>query len=398
MSASYRSTKIACFVGFVVQAIINNFLPVLFIIFNTGYNLNYEQLGRLLFINFFVQLIVDAITPIIVKKTGYRGAAIFCHGLAALGLLLLGLLPLFFPNHIYTCLIVAIVVYASGSGIIEVCISPIVELLPGEKKGADMAFSHSFYCWGQAFTVLVSTLLIYALGQNNWQFIPMIWAIIPLANMVNFMRVPIVEDNNSPISETAKSLFKNKDFWLFAIIMICAGASEIAMAEWASLFAQKALGIDKTLGDLLGPCAFAVCMGSGRVIFGILDGKFNPRKALIINNVFCIACYIGVGVFNIPALSLVTCALCGFTVSLSWPGTYSMAARHFPMGGTLMFSVMALCGDIGCSMGPWLLGIVADYSSLETGFIVLAIFPALLVLTASLLKKDLKKGKTAVTI
>lgn len=388
MSASYKSTKIACFIGFVVQAIINNFLPILFIIFNTQYNLNYEQLGRLLFINFFVQLIVDALTPALVKKIGYRGAAIACHGLAAVGLCLLGILPLVFPNHIYACLVTSIIIYASGSGIIEVCLSPIVELLPGDKKGADMAFTHSFYCWGQAFTVLVSTLLIFLIGQNSWQFIPIIWAIIPFFNMFNFMRVPIVEQPDDPIAKTAKTLFKNRDFWIFAIIMICAGASEITMAEWASLFAQQALSVDKTVGDLLGPCAFAVCMGSGRVVFGLLDGKFNPKKALIINNVLCALCYVGVAVLNISALSLVACALCGFSVSLSWPGTYSMAARHFPTGGTLMFSILALCGDFGCSIGPWLMGIVANHTTLQTGFFVCAVFPAVMVITAPLLRKE----------
>lgn len=385
MSRSYKSTKIACFAGFVVQAIINNFLPLLFIIFNTEYNLNYEQLGRLLFINFFVQFIVDALTPVVVKLLGYRGAAVACHGLAALGLCLLGILPAFFPNHIYACLVTAIVVYASGSGIIEVCISPIVEMLPGDKKGADMAFTHSFYCWGQAFTVLVSTLLIYLLGQGRWQLVPLIWAIIPLLNMFNFMRVPMVEHRDEPANKTAKTLFKTRDFWIFAIIMICAGASEITMAEWASLFSQKALHVSKTTGDLLGPCAFAVCMGSGRVIFGILDGKFNPKKALIINNILCVLCYVGVAVINIPALSLVACALCGFSVSLSWPGTYSMAARRFANGGTLMFSVLALCGDFGCSIGPWLMGIVANNTTLEIGFLVCTVFPAVMIIAASLL-------------
>lgn len=388
MSASYKSTKIACFAGFVVQAIINNFLPLLFIIFNTRYNLNYEQLGRLLFINFFVQLIVDALTPVVIKRIGYRGAAIACHGLAALGLCLLGILPLLFQNHIYNCVIIAIIIYATGSGIIEVCISPIVEMLPGDKKGADMAFTHSFYCWGQAFTVLVSTLLIFLFGQDKWQFIPIIWAIIPFINMLNFIRVPIVEHADEPVSKTAKTLFKNRDFWIFAVIMICAGASEITMAEWASIFTQQALGVSKAVGDLLGPCAFAVCMGSGRVIFGLLDGKFNPKKALIINNIFCVACYIGVAVCNIEQLSLIACALCGFTVSLSWPGTYSMAARHFPTGGTLMFSLLALCGDFGCSIGPWTMGIVANHTTLKTGFFVCAIFPAVMVLTAPFLRKE----------
>ena len=388
MNTSYKSTKIACYIGFVVQAIVNNFLPLLFIIFNTRYNLNYEQLGRLLFVNFFVQFIVDALTPLIVKKVGYKGAAVACHGLAALGLCLLSILPMLFPNHIFTCLIISIIIYAAGSGIIEVCLSPMVELIPGDKKGADMVFSHSFYCWGQAFTIIVSTLLIALLGQKNWQIIPLIWAIIPIFNMFNFLRVPIVEGQEVSAVKTVKTLFFNRDFWVFAIIMICAGASEITMAEWASLFAQKALNVSKTVGDLLGPCAFAVCMGSGRVLFGFLDGKFNPKKALILNNILCTACYIGVAVAQMPALSLLACALCGFSVSLSWPGTYSMAARSFTNGGTLMFSLLALCGDLGCSIGPWLMGIVSNATSLETGFLVSGVFPIIIVITIALLGKE----------
>lgn len=385
MSTSYKSTKIACFVGFVVQAIINNFLPLLFIIFNTEYSLNYEELGRLLFINFFVQLIVDMLTPLVVKYLGYKGAAITCHGLAALGLCMLGILPYLFPNHIYGCLVASIVVYASGSGIIEVCISPMVELLPGDKKGADMAFTHSFYCWGQAFTVLVSTLLLFLLGQSKWQLVPILWAVIPFLNMLNFMRVPIIEQPDEPATKTAKTLFKSRDFWGFAIIMICAGASEITMAEWASLFVQQSLNISKTIGDLLGPCAFAICMGSGRVIFGVLDGKFNSKTALIANNILCALCYLGVAVLHIPVLSLIACALCGFSVSLSWPGTYSMAAKRFSSGGTLMFSLLALCGDFGCSIGPWLMGIVSNATTLHTGFLVSAVFPAIMVLTVPML-------------
>ncbi len=387
MSVSYKRTKIACFIGFVVQAIINNFLPLLFIIFNTKYSLNYEELGRLLFINFFIQLIVDMLTPAVVKHIGYRGASILCHGLAALGLCMLGILPALFPQYIYTCLVASIIVYASGSGIIEVCMSPMVALLPGDKKGADMVFTHSFYCWGQAFTVLVSTLLLFLLGQSKWHLVPIIWAVIPFLNMLNFMRVPIIEQPDEPATKTAKTLFKSRDFWGFTIIMICAGASEITMAEWASLFTQQTLGISKTIGDLLGPCAFAICMGSGRVFFGILDGKFNPKTALIINNILCFSCYAGVALLNIPALSLIACALCGFSVSLSWPGTYSMAAKRFSTGGTLMFSLLALCGDFGCSIGPWLMGIVANATTLHTGFLVSAVFPAIMVLTVPMLSK-----------
>lgn len=388
MLNSYKSTKRACFVAYGVQAIVNNFLPLLFIIFNEEYNINYEQLGRLLFVNFFVQFIVDMLTPVIVKHIGYRGASIFSHGLAAFGFLLLGILPILFPEHTYACLVIAILFYSSGSGIIEVCISPMVELLPGDKKGADMAFAHSAYCWGQALTVLASTFLIFLFGNHNWQYIPIIWAIIPIVNLFVFLKVPLVEQEEESAIKTTKALFKNRDFWIFIVIMICAGASEITMAEWASIFAQQALGVSKTVGDLLGPCAFAVCMGSGRVLFGLLDGKFNPKNALILNNILCLLCYIGVALINIPILSLIACALCGFSVSLSWPGTYSMAAKTFPTGGTLMFSLLALAGDFGCSTGPWLMGIVSNATTLETGFLVAAIFPLVMIFTAAMLRKE----------
>ena len=387
MGVSYTKTKLTCYSSFVVQAIVNNFLPILFIIFKSEYGLSYEELGRLIFINFFVQIFADFATAKIADKIGYRKTVILSQAGAAFGLMLLGITPHFIDN-IYVAIIIPLVFYAFSSGIMEVVLSPMVELLPTKNKGANMAFLHSFYCWGQAFTVLVSTLLIFLIGQQHWQFIPMFWAIIPLLNMINFMRVPVIEQPDDPISKTANTLFKNRDFWIFAVIMICAGASEITMAEWASLFAQKALGVSKTVGDLLGPCAFAVCMGSGRVIFGLLDGKFNPQKALILNNILCVLCYVGVAVCNIPALSLIACALCGFSVSLSWPGTYSMAARHFPTGGTLMFSILALCGDLGCSIGPWLMGIVANSTTLETGFLVCSVFPAIMIFTVPLLRKE----------
>ncbi len=391
MNPQYKKTRLTCYIAYIVQALINNFLPILFIIFRREYNLSYEKLGRIIFINFFVQFIADAITPLIVKKIGYKGAAILCQGLAAAGLILLSIFTLVF-NDVYIAIISAVIIYAFGSGVIEVIISPIIELLPTERKAANMAFLHSFYCWGQVLTVLGTTLMVMLFG-STWQIIPAIWAIIPFCNTFLFMRVLIIEpDEQEKIPLHKKDIF-TREFFCFAVFMICAGASEIAMSEWASVFAQQGLGVSKIVGDLLGPCAFAVCMGTGRVVFGVFSGKYSQKTALIINNLLCCACYIGVALLKAPLLSLAACAFCGFTVSLSWPGTYSMAAARFPKGGTLMFSIFALCGDLGCSTGPWLLGAVADRVGLNNGFLVCAVFPLTLVIAALILpRKSIKNS------
>lgn len=384
---NYRSTKLACYSSYIVQAVVNNFLPILFIIFQQDYHLSYEQLGRIIFINFFTQLVSDAATPYIIKFTGYRRAAIICHLMVASGLCMLSVLPAITDN-IYPVLVLSVIVYAFGGGIIEVLISPMIELIPGKNKAADMAFLHSFYCWGQAAAVLVTTALVFLLGTQHWRIIPLVWLVIPLTNVIMFTRVPINEPEEEKAGETSKKLFHTRDFWCFAVFMICAGASEIAMSEWTSVFAQNALGVNKFVGDLLGPCAFAVFMGIGRVVFGAAAGRFSVKRALIVNNILCFLCYITVAVIPSPVPALLACALCGFSVSLSWPGTYSMASSRFPTGGTLMFGIFAFCGDFGCSTGPWLLGAVADAFSLNTGFLVCSIFPAIMVITALLLKEN----------
>lgn len=387
MFKSYKSTKGACYIGYVVQAIINNFLPILFIILQDRYEISYEKLGRLVFINFFVQLIADMLTPLIVKRIGYKKTALVCHACAAFGLCMLGILPSVMKDT-YSAIVLSIMVYAFGSGIIEVVVSPMIELLPSDNKAASMAFLHSAFCWGQAFTVVVTTLMVAVFKSANWQFIPVIWAIIPFLNFFVFLNSPVVEPDAEEKKVTTKEMLFSRDFFCFVIFMICAGASEVAMSQWASIFVQKGLNISKVTGDILGPCAFAIAMGLGRIIFGMFAGRYSMRKVLIINNIICCLCYITVAFVNIPALALLACALCGFTVSISWPGTYSMAAARFVGGGTLMFSIFALSGDIGCSVGPWLLGIVANSKGLNSGFAVCVIFPLLMVLTALFLYKE----------
>lgn len=386
-SVKYTSTKIACYSGFVVQAIVNNFLPILFIALNENYGIGYEKLGRLIMINFVTQLVTDTLTPKIVAKIGYRKAAVMCQGTAALGLVMLSVLPRIMSSA-YTGIVISILVYAFSSGLMEVILSPMVEMLPTGNKSGNMALLHSFYCWGQAFTTLVTTFLVFAFGYGGWGNIPLIWAVIPLINMLAFLRVPIVEPEPERKSATLASLLKTPKFWCFMVIMFCAGASEIAMAEWASMFAQQALGVSKVVGDLAGPCAFALCMGTGRVVYAHFSERISFRRTIIVMSALCAACYFMTAFSEIPALALVSCALCGFTVSLFWPGTYSAGARAFPKGDAVMFSVFAMCGDLGCCLGPYVLGLVADRISLHAGFAVTAVFPIILFVTALFFFKE----------
>ena len=379
VTKKYLPTKFAGYVGFFVQAIVNNFLPILFIVFQDVYNLGYEKLGRLMVFNFATQMFVDLITPKIVAKIGYRKTAVLSQGMAALGLATLGILPNFMDNT-YLAIIISIIIYATGSGLTEVILSPIIEMLPTGNKSGNMAVLHSFYCWGQAFTVLITMALVFVFGFNRWSYIPFIWAIIPFLNMFSFLRVPIVEPDPDKKMATFLELIKTPKFIVYMIMMFCGGASEIAMAEWASIFAQNALGVSKVIGDIAGPCSFALFMGMGRVVSAKFSKKVSFTKLLVILNVFGFICYMAVAICKIPVISLVFCAVCGFTVSISWPGVYSAGARTFKTGGAVMFSVFAMCGDTGCTLGPWLVGFFADKVNLNLGFAVASIFPLIMVI------------------
>lgn len=379
VTKKYLPTKLAGYVGFVVQAIVNNFLPILFIVFQNVYNLSYEKLGRLIVFNFATQMFIDLLTPKIVGKIGYRKAAILSQGAAAAGLILLSVLPNVLSDS-YLAIIISIMVYATGSGLMEVILSPMIEMLPTGNKSGNMAVLHSFYCWGQAFTVLGTTALVYLFGFKNWILIPIIWSVIPFLNMFSFIKVPIIEPSAEQKQATFLQLIKEPKFIIYMVMMLCAGASEIAMAEWASIFAQNALGVSKAVGDIAGPCAFALFMGLGRVIYAKFSKKVSFTKLLVILNIFGFICYMVVAICKIPFVALVFCAVCGVTVSISWPGIYSAGARAFTNGGAVMFSVFAMCGDTGCALGPWLIGFLADKFSLNLGFAVASIFPLIMVI------------------
>ena len=395
--ACYTRTRVSCYIGYVVQAIINNFLPLLFLILQTDYNLTYEALGRLILINFCVQIAVDILAVKTVNIIGYRVTVVLSHALASLGLAMLGFLPMLFPQNVYTCLVSAICVYATGSGIIEVIISPLVEYLPAKNKSAQMCFLHSFYCWGQVFCVLVTTVLLRVFTNANWMWVPLVWALIPFANMFSFMSAPFVipKAEKEHTNMTMGQLFCTAKFYKLLTFMLCAGASEIAIAQWSSMFAEQALGVSKVVGDLLGPCAFAIFMGSGRIIYALLGGRrISINFLIMLNAALCGACYITVAVSSSPVICLAACAVCGFSVSLMWPGTYSLAAQQLPQGGTAMYGLLAMLGDMGCSLGPWITGLIADAKGLQTGFLVTSLFPVVLFLASARdeIKLKIKRG------
>lgn len=387
LERKYIPTKLAGYVGFVVQAIVNNFLPILFIVFQDIYGLGYEKLGRLIVFNFAVQMFIDFITPKIIHKIGYRRAAFLCQFTACLGLCLMSLLPRIMPSP-YTAMFIAIAVYATGSGLMEVILSPMIEMLPTGNKSGNMAVLHSFYCWGQTVVVPLTTLMVFAFGYENWSYIPLVWAIVPFINMLAFLRVPIVEPGREVKQSTLIELLKTPSFIIYMLMMFCGGASEIAMSQWASLFVEQALGVSKAIGDIVGPCLFALFMALGRVIYAKFSKKVSFTRLLIWLNILCFVCYVMVGISKIAALSLVFCALCGFSVSISWPGIYSAGARTFKTGGAVMFSAFAMCGDTGCALGPGLVGLVAEYTNLNMGFIAAAVFPFIMVICSIIILKN----------
>lgn len=398
---NYKSTLYACYLGTITQAIVINLSPILFIVFQDSYAISFEMLGRLVLINFIFQILTDAFAVRYVDRIGYRKCIVTAHVLTAAGLCAMGIFPYILPDSAaYIGLIAATVIYAVGGGLLEVLISPIVQALPGEAKASAMALLHGFYCWGQVAVVLISTLLLRLIGFKMWYIIPVFFSIIPLINAVFFSRVPIApiiaDGKNIPL----RSLFKSKLFLIALMLMACSGASELAMAQWASLFAEKGLGVSKITGDLLGPCLFAVFMGMGRTLYGLFGNKINLRRALIASSFLCVLCYLTASLSPNPFLSLAGCALTGLSVSLMWPGMLSLTAERYPGGGTPMFGTLALFGDVGCSVGPWLTGVVsssvmgvnvtasAEKLGLKAGLFSAVIFPTLMIFGVSMLKKN----------
>ena len=392
MKYSYDCTMRACFTGYIVQAIVNNFVPLLFLTFQRTYHIPLQQITLLVTFNFGIQLLTDLLSVAFVDRMGYQASMVLAHILSALGLICLTVLPEWM-GHPFAGILISVIVYAVGGGLLEVLVSPVVEACPSTHKEKAMSMLHSFYCWGHVGVVLFSSIFFKLAGIENWKLLAVLWAVIPILNALIFTRVPIAPV--LPEGEegmTIGTLFQNRTFWLLFVMMICAGASEQSVSQWASLFAEKGLGISKTAGDLAGPMAFAFLMGASRAFYGNYGEKINLDRFMAVSSVLCILSYLCLVFMPVPVLSLAGCALCGLSVGILWPGTFSRASKALPAGGTALFALLALGGDIGCSGGPTLVGMVSGMckGNLKAGILAALIFPVLLLTGA---KFETKKDK-----
>lgn len=387
----YKKTLIACYLGFVTQAICANFVPLLFLTFHLSYNISFGKLALISTLFFFTQILTDSVCAKISDKIGYRLSVVMAEVTSGAGLLGLAFIPDLFKDP-FTGILICVIVYAIGSGLTEVLVSPIVEACPFENKASMMSLLHSFYCWGSVGTILLSTLFFAVFGIENWRIMAIIWALVPLVNIYNFATCPIeklVEDGESM---SLRQLFGSGMVWIFIVLMICAGSSELAMAQWASAFAESALHVSKTVGDLAGPCGFAILMGLSRVWYGKFGEKVDLTVFMMGSGILCLACYLLAGLANIPILGLLGCAVCGFSVGIMWPGSISISSKIMPKGGTAMFAILALAGDLGGAAGPTIVGNVSQRAgdNLQAGVLAGIGFPIVLVICVLCVRKRYK--------
>lgn len=389
MKADYKKTMYACFIGYIVQAIVNNFVPLLFVTFQTSYQIPLSKITLLITLNFLIQLLIDLLSAGFVDKIGYRAAVLLAHICSAAGIVALTVLPELLPDP-FIGILISVMIYAVGGGLIEVLISPIVEACPSDNKEKAMSLLHSFYCWGHVGVVLLSTAFFTLFGTSHWKTLALLWAVIPLCNLILFAKVPIYPLNkDGEKGYGMRELFRMPVFWLLMVMMLCAGASEQAVSQWASTFAEQGLGVSKTVGDLAGPMAFAFLMGTARLIYGKYGERLNLDRFMKYSVLLCIAAYLVIAFVPIPFFGLIGCAVCGFSVGILWPGTFSKASAAIKNGGTALFAMLALAGDVGCAGGPTLAGFVSSAfgNNLHIGVLSAIIFPIAMLISLLLSEK-----------
>ena len=391
---NYKKTLVACYLGSVTQAISANFAPLLFLTFKSTYGITLEEIAMIPLVFYLTQLLIDLAATKFADIIGYRACVVASQVLSAVGLVLMAILPEILPVPLIGILI-SVVLYAVGSGLIEVLVSPIVEACPFENKDGMMSLLHSFYCWGAMGVILGSSLFFAVFGVENWEILTFIWALVPLYNTFNFINCPIerlIEDGKSM---SISKLLKTPIFWLMIILMVCSGASEATMAQWASAFTESAIGVSKTVGDLAGPCLFAMFMGISRMLYGKFSEKLDLTKVMLVCGIMCAGCYLLASLSSLPILGLAGCSLCGLAVGIMWPGSISISSQKCPRGGTAMFAFLALAGDLGAMVSPAMVGSLSEMAggNLKSGLLVATIFPVILVFGLLILKKKVSKAR-----
>ena len=388
MKPDYRKTLTASYLGFITQAITANYTPLLFLKFHNDYNISLGTLALIPTVFFMTQLLIDVFCAKFVDRIGYRKSIVMSEVMSALGLAGLAVIPDLTGSPLIGILI-CVVMYAVGSGLIEVLVSPIVEACPFENKDAVMSLLHSFYCWGAAGVILLSTLFFSVFGTDHWRILSVLWALIPLYNIYNFMTCPIEKLTEEGEGMGIRKLMKTPMFWLAIILMVCAGASELSMSQWASAYTEAALGFPKSIGDIAGPCMFAVTMGISRVIYGKFGASLDLGRYMIGSGILCLCCYLLASLSPNPVLGLIGCIFCGFSVGIMWPGTISITSSRLPQGGTALFAFLAMAGDFGGSLGPGAVGLAAQYAgnNLQAGMRLGIVFPLVLIIVMILLRR-----------
>lgn len=390
---NYKKTLTACYLGFVTQAISANFTPLLFLTFKSTYGITLDKIALIPLVFYLTQLLIDLVATKYADKIGYRSCVVVSQIVSAVGLVLMAILPEVLPVP-FIGILIAVILYAIGSGLIEVLVSPIVEACPFENKDGMMSLLHSFYCWGAMGVILGSTLFFAVFGVENWKILTFVWALIPLYNTFNFINCPIERLMEDGQSMGIRGLLKTPVFWLMILLMICAGASEATMTQWTSAFTEAAIGVSKTIGDLAGPCMFAMFMGITRTLYGKFSEKLDLAKVMLICGILCASCYLLASLAAVPILGLAGCALCGFAVGIMWPGTISISSQSCPRGGTAMFAFLALAGDFGAAVSPTMVGSLSEMAggNLKTGLLVATIFPVILVVGLWILRKKVVRA------
>ena len=393
---NYRRTLVACYLGFVTQAITANFAPLLFLTFKNTYDITFEKIAMIPLVFYLTQLLVDLAATRFADKIGYRICVVVSQILSSAGLVLMAILPELLPSP-FASILISVVFYAVGSGLIEVLVSPIVEACPFENKDGMMSLLHSFYCWGAMSVILGSTLFFSLFGVENWKILTFLWASVPLYNTFNFISCPIERLVKDGKSMSISSLLRTPIFWLMILLMVCSGASEASMAQWASAFTEAAIGVSKTVGDLAGPCLFAMFMGIARMMYGKFSEKLDLTRVMLACGIMCACCYLLASLSSLPILGLAGCALCGLAVGIMWPGSISISSLKCPKGGTAMFAFLALAGDLGAMVSPTMVGTLSEMAggNLKTGLLSATIFPVVLVIGLLVLNK--KSGRTIST-